>query len=864
MPEITSELLAGLAEESGFSIAERSSIPHREASYEPIPSGLDSRLKNLVQARYPKGLYAHQSQAISSALAGEDVCLATSTASGKSLVFMVAALNKLLADPGSTVIALYPVKALIQDQLEKWEEILKPFGIQHRFIDGGVPVLSRNQIISKARVLLMTPDVAHAWMMSSVSEGPVKRFLDSIRLVILDEAHVYDGVFGTNMAYFIRRFQSMTNRTQFICSTATIGEPKNLMNILTGRTMRVFDESDDTSARPEKTLLLCRSVGGDTFDKTVQLLVQLAELGEGRFLAFGDSRRMVERMVAAALRKRDDSGIDPEIGEEEDGDDKEEEITDLGPPEIMSRILPYRAGYEVEDRKEIQNSLSHGGLSGVVSTSALELGLDIGEIRIVVLMSTPPSVKSFYQRLGRAGRTHPAVCLILDDQGAITSLNEYCRRKMEPSWLYLDNRYIQYANALCAAREHGSIGRSSPLPGVFDNLPADFVRLLLNELDPTEDVPSDLYPLKQRAAAGSPHHEFPIRSQMEQEFKVTDYPGRPFGNLSFPQALREAYPGAIYYYMARPLRVKRFNYRTGEIKVVRSKYWTTKPLAQSMVFPKFPGGILCLAKSDKGFLAEAELQVSERVLGFDEMRGRNKTRYEYGPNSDFCRAPITRFFLTTGVCWYFPEPTLVSEPMASALREAFCILCGVQERELGVGVFHSRQNPIGLQQCKGICVYDSTNGSLRLTQQLASRFVEVIDKACDLQLEYQNTAFDRNLMLLKRNILSLAVAEPSGSAVISGEGDWVVTIAPGEKAMYRSEDGYNEVTVIGTRFTPRGLMIELEPQRDRANGMSWMVAAKCIEPINGVSRQIRLNLMTGQTESISEVVTVSTATSGGT
>ncbi len=311
MPEITSDILAGLAEESGFVISDRCVLPSRAALYEPLPVRLDSRLKTQLQTEHPKGLYAHQSRAIDEALDGKDVCLATSTASGKSLVFMTAAVDLLIRNPAAKVLALYPVRALIQDQLEKWKKALTPFGIQYGFIDGGVPVASRNGIISNSRVLLMTPDVAHAWLMSSLSERPIARFLRFIRLLILDEAHVYDGVFGTNMAYFLRRFQSVTGDCRLICSTATIGEPTDLMDKLAGRAMRVFDISEDTSARPEKSILPCTSSGGDAFDKTVQLLVRLANLDDGRFLAFGDSRRMVERIVAATLRRRDEPGIDP-------------------------------------------------------------------------------------------------------------------------------------------------------------------------------------------------------------------------------------------------------------------------------------------------------------------------------------------------------------------------------------------------------------------------------------------------------------------------------------------------------------------------------------------------------------------------
>jgi DEAD/DEAH box helicase domain-containing protein len=197
-----------------------------------------------------------------------------------------------------------------------------------------------------------------------------------VRLLVLDEAHVYDGVFGTSMAYFLRRFRAFSQNHQIICCTATVGEPSDFMEKLVGRTMRIFDIDDDTSARPQKTILLRRNTGGNSFENTVELLKRISDLNEARFLAFGDSRKMVERIVAATFRQRPAA---PNEGETE-GEANDEDIpSDFDLPSLP-RILPYRAGYEAEDRREIQNALSRGGLSGVVATSALELGLDIGEI----------------------------------------------------------------------------------------------------------------------------------------------------------------------------------------------------------------------------------------------------------------------------------------------------------------------------------------------------------------------------------------------------------------------------------------------------------------------------------------------------
>jgi len=292
----------------------------------------------------------------------------------------------------------------------------------------------------------MTPDVAHAWLMSHLRQKEVRDFLNRLRLLILDETHVYDGVFGTNMAYFIRRLLSVSGVDRIISSTATIGEPAEFIERLTGRKPCVLDQKDDGGASPRKTVLLLRPYRSNSFDSLVSLLLQLARIGSSRFLAFADSRKMVEQLVAVAER----SANKEEESTQED-DEIEDNLYEEGTPGISNlRILPYRAGYEEEDRLEIQNSLMRGDLAGVVSTSALELGLDIGEIDIVLLLATPPSVKAFWQRLGRAGRKNSGSCLLVDDSGIIArsamGLRGYLQKLPEPGWLYLENEYIQPEN----------------------------------------------------------------------------------------------------------------------------------------------------------------------------------------------------------------------------------------------------------------------------------------------------------------------------------------------------------------------------------------------------------------------------------
>jgi DEAD/DEAH box helicase domain-containing protein len=424
------------------------------------------------------------------------------------------------------------------------------------------------------------------------------------------------------------------------------------------------------------------------------------------------------------------------------------------------------------------------------------------------------------------------------------SLEEYLNRPIEPSWLYLENRYVQYANALCAAAELSAVGKSPAAESVFATLPSSFVPFVENELNPVDVVPNDLYPLKQRAQSG-PHREFYLRSATEQEFKVGDVRGTPLGKLSFSQALREAYPGAVHYYMARPYRVFGFNYRTGEIKVKRCRQWTTRPQAQSVVFPRFQGGVLNLLRSDDGMVAEVELQVSERVVGFVEQRGKVKSEHLYGPGSEYYQKPITRFFETTGICWWFPERFATSEAMADRLLEAFCVEFGIQKRDLGVGTFRTTSNPHAPAATAGICIYDATNGSLRLTQMLGANFAHVISRAIVIAEERsESLATLAELRALAGLVARLQhVGVHRGSELPLQDTEWATVVAPGQRAVYTSADGALEVTVIGHRYTPQGLMYELAPVKP---GTRWLVIAADIRPINGQTTTVVFNLVTGE------------------
>lgn len=831
-------MIESIAAQIGLQITGQVDLPARQPRYAQPPDNLHPLVKEFLNAKFPQGLYSHQALAISAVLNGQDVCLSTSTASGKSAVFISAAGDFLKRDPHARVIAFYPVRALVQDQLEKWKEALSRLGVTAGFIDGSVPVAERPDILLKHRVILMTPDVAHAWFMSSLAEDRVALVRENLSLIILDEAHVYDGVFGTNMAFFLRRFQAACRPARMICSTATLGKPDDFILQLTGRKAVQIGSDQEGAAVPEKSVYVAAVDGKKSFDLSSKLLKALAKADNGRFIAFADSRKMVELLTAAAHRSERDGSSD-----------NAEEALD----ETSNHLLPYRAGYENDDRVRIQAALSAGQLRGVVSTSALELGLDIGEVNAVILLTSPPTMKAFWQRVGRAGRKHRGECLILDTDGLMSTSEElkaYINRAMEPNWLYLPNRYIQYAHALCAAQEKQEAGTCYD-QGQFASLPENFTHLVEEEINPTQMLAPDLFNLKQRSQGPGPHMEFPLRSGVEPNYKVQSQQ-QSLGEINFSQLLREGYPGAVYYYMARPFRINMVNSRRREVSAFPEARYTTTPINQAMVFPDFGNGIHRLLLGTTGFVAEAELQVGERVTGFKEKRGPNESVHNYQAGSPFAQRPLQRLIRTTGVCWYFQDDLLLSEAIASCLMETFCREFGVQPRDVGIGRFFSRQSPLGSGQIQGMCIFDVTNGSLRLTERLGEQFSQIVSKAlssaCADSPDSAGNPIANGLRRLYEESVTLKLTNHNAAAQVpTVQMTWLEVIAPNTKAYLITDSEVVEVTTMKYFFGPQGLKYRLKHESENVN---WAVDGNFVQPIPGITTTVLYNPETGEEKAV--------------
>jgi DEAD/DEAH box helicase domain-containing protein len=297
--------------------------------------------------------------------------------------------------------------------------------------------------------------------------------------------------------------------------------------------------------------------------------------------------------------------------------------------------------------------------------------------------------------------------------------------------------------------------------------------------------------------------------------------------------------------MARPYRVWRLDAHRGEIHTGHERWYTTQPISLTRVFPRFEGGTRYLRRSELGFVAEVEMQVSEKLVGFVERRGSKREQHDYKPGSPYSQKPLTRFFETTGACWSFPSLTRTSDETAHKLLEAFALKFGIQERDLGIGIFSARPSPLGAEQIHGLCIYDTTAGSLRLTQRLAEHFAETLAAACESVDADAEPDVAQQLAVLSEAAATLeASVEPlTGVDIPADDDDWLILIAPGEQAILMNASGSQEVDVADFRYTPKGMVYEL---RHRTNGVTWTAPEVTVQPVYGETKMVRYNVMTGE------------------
>lgn len=441
----------------------RLDLPAQEATYAELPEGLAPAIRRALERSGRLPLYSHQAHAIEAAMAGEHVVQATPAGSGKSLGFVVPVLHALLEDPAATALLVFPLRALVNDQLsalarlgiheDPWvspgaidlvlDEGCEPIRIARR--DGSTPEYERAEARRSARVLITTPDTLHESILrmgaSSYRDGTSwARLLKGLRYVVLDEVHTYQGVFGSNVSHVLRRLRrtaaSVGASPQFLTASATIGNPVHLAEQLTGiGPFHLVD--DDGSRRQSRIVLVCNPPLRDP------------EAVEGGRAEDGEPRRLAPQTIAIDLvcegalasklhdpvrtigfsRSRNAVfGLSQRV---------RNKLKDMRRADLSNAVAPYAATFLADDRQDAEKRLRDGSTLAIFSTNALELGIDIPDLSFAVLEGYPGQISSFRQRIGRVGRSGEGVAVLIvgDDP-----LQQYLAREPESLAGLLDAR----------------------------------------------------------------------------------------------------------------------------------------------------------------------------------------------------------------------------------------------------------------------------------------------------------------------------------------------------------------------------------------------------------------------------------------
>ena len=748
-----------------------------EPKYESV-NNLSLSERTLTIAGNYAGIYCHQKEALRLFLKGENVCLATSTASGKSLAFHLSAMESIESGSKSKILAIYPAKALTEEQTKRWNQCfqLVDGNVSAGKIDGSVQGKElRLKILENNNVIVMTPDVVHAWLLKSAESPKVQNFLRNLRLLIVDEAHVYTGAFGSHAAFMFRRLRHLVIKCggtiQVMAASATIHKPEEHLRKLLGENFSIVDKQFDSSGSYPLTICLVNPPDlQKLLDHTAAMLTHAAHNISGQFIAFVDSRKQAE--YAAALMER--------VGEGEN-------------------VRPFRAGYEENDRNEIQRALTSGKLKGVISTNALELGMDIPGISLGILIGVPASGTSLHQRIGRVGRRCPGQIVIVNDGSPHSALmfsepSKLFELPLAESSLYLDNDRIQYAHAICLASP--GVGEDDKIQAKSSDdeihleceFPGNFSDLCDKERKGLITNPALNYIRGQ--AGDAPHYNLPIRSVEPQYNIERDRDDIPLGRVSESQMLREAYPGAVYYYGARPYRIFSVDRMGHKIRARQEK----KIFSTPKKLPEFISPDLqyehsqSLAAGDFR-LIETSANVLQRVTGFTQQKGSRKEEYNYPLNGNPVRYPnglFSRRFSTSGVFLWSPLLNRMSHDVcgeiANLLFEAFVFTVPYDRQDVNFG--HGRfkvEHEFVSKNDRFVAIYDQNLGSLRLSSRMMDH--DVLQKCGDTAIkiakasqEYscESVAFLRSLHKeIEQGIHSVPIAESTESI------SWVNVIMPG-------------------------------------------------------------------------------------
>ncbi|HEY5045041.1 MAG TPA: DEAD/DEAH box helicase [Solirubrobacteraceae bacterium] len=507
-------------------------------------------------------LYSHQAEAVYSAWEGPTI-VTTGTASGKSMCFNLPTLDVLCRDSKARALYLYPTKALAQDQARA----LAAFGLTKQvrpaIYDGDTPREGRADIRRRANVVLTNPDMLHVGILPN--HPAWAELFANLAIVVVDEAHVYRGVFGSHVANVLRRLRRIAaaygTTPRFLLTSATIANPVELAERLTGLENVSLIDADGSPAPGRQIAIWNPPLTDEALGKRRSALAEAAELlarlvrDGARLICFMKSRKGVEvlhKLVVADLESTEPRGSDPDGA---DADEANPNGDALHGAELAKLVAPYRAGYTSQQRHELEGRLVRGELRAVITTDALELGIDIGELDAAVVVTFPGTVASLRQMWGRAGRRGRGLAVYVAGEDALDQFfcrhpDDFLERPVEAAILDHESPEIYRRHLLCGAHEGPLCGEDAEFLGPRFQAHAE-VLLAAGELRRRS---SSYVP---REPSGYPAAEVSLRSASPEQFAIVDVAsGELLGSTEAARAHSTVHEGAIYLHLGRSYEVR--------------------------------------------------------------------------------------------------------------------------------------------------------------------------------------------------------------------------------------------------------------------------------------------------------------------
>lgn len=565
----------------------------RPASLAQPDPPLPQQLSRALAAQGIERLYSHQAKALKVVRAGGDLVVSTPTASGKSLIYALPVLERLMKKPGSRTLMLFPLKALEQDQLSALNDLSFAAGLGPvaDIYDGDTPASKRKRLREKPpAVLISNPDMLHMGICAFPDAW--QEFFANLDLVVIDEVHTYRGVFGGHVVQVLRRLLRLAaragSRPNFILSSATIANPGEHAQSLTGRSFAGHQVVSQSGAPTAGRLFALINPEGAPTTSAINLMQHCLERGLAT-ICFTKSRLYTELIHARLTRSH---------------------------PELQGRIAGYRAGFLPEERRSIEQGLSSGKLAGVVTTSALEMGIDIGGLDVCILVGYPGSQINTWQRGGRVGRSgrDSAIFLVAGpdalDQYLISHPQEFFARPVEAAVLDSDNRYIVKAHLPCAAAEE-------PLGPDEEQFDLKLHAETIAELEADGDLLRDAEGVRLFAARKRPQRFVNLRGAGDS-YTLVNPQGKVVGTMDGVRVFKEGYPGAVYLHQTRSYIVRHLDLTNRQVTVapVKADFYSKARSNKETEIMEETG-----RRPVANFLVrQGKLKVTETVTGFERRR----------------------------------------------------------------------------------------------------------------------------------------------------------------------------------------------------------------------------------------------------